>query len=111
MNTETTEEFLNQKIMEILYEGKDIKKHILIERLGLSGRQERKVRKMVEDLVFRGEKIGSSSSRGFFLVKNDTDLADATKELRDKMKTLAVRANVLVRNVRGEDDPQLKLLI
>ena len=111
INSETSEEFLNQRIMEILYEGKDIKKHILIERLGLTSRQERKVRKLVEELVFKGEKIGSSSHRGFFLVKNDEDLADATKELRDKMKTLAIRANMLVKNVRGEDDPQLKLLM
>ena len=105
------DEILKQKILEILLEGNDIKKHALLVRLDVPIKQERKVRKLVEELVFENELIGSSASRGFFLIKSDKDLKDATKELRDKMKTLAVRANVLVRSFRGEDDPQLKFLI
>ena len=103
------DKWMKDRIMSVLNEGNDIKKYPLLRRIDVPDTQERKLRKLIADLVFEGEKIGSTSKRGYYIIITDEDLEQALDKLRDQMKTLAMRAYALVKNFKGKEDPQINL--
>ncbi len=103
------DKWMKDRIMSVLNEGNDIKKYPLLRRIDVPATQERKLRKLIADLVSEGEKIGSTTIRGYYIVESDDDLEQAVDKLRDQVKTLAVRANTLVKNCKGKEDPQINL--
>lgn len=58
---------------------------------------DRKMRHLISELIEDGEPI-MSSEKGYALIKNEADLADAISYLKVKAKSISVRANMLLRN-------------
>lgn len=108
MELDMNEYFIKQRIIDLLKNHGDMKKQDLLLFLDYN-LGERRLRKMIEDLVVKdNELIGTSSDRGYFLIKNENDFNDAIKELKDKGRSLFIRANILYKNFYAtEKDIQL----
>jgi len=59
---------------------------------------DRAMRKEVELMVKEGFLIGSSHSRGYFIVKDESDLNTAMKDYKSKVKGILSRAGFLYKN-------------
>lgn len=87
---------LQNKIFSIIKES-DIKRKALLDRLG-NQVADRVLRKIIEQMIEEGYLIGTSATRGYFVIKDEHDYNAAMNELKSKGKSLFARANKLHQN-------------
>lgn len=73
---------------------------------------ERAVRKAIEELIEVSHILIQSSEKGYSLIENEKDFADAVEYLEAKAKSIAVRKNTLVMlwNKKKENEADKKQL-
>lgn len=71
---------------------------------------DRKFRRLIKEMIIEdGYPIGSSPARGYFIVRNQQDLNEATKELHSKSMSMLYREKKLKENAVKFSGTQLQL--
>lgn len=86
-----------QKKIIYLISNQDIKRKDLREQLN-NQLSDRALRKLIEVMINNGHLIGTSTQRGYFLIRSIDDYEDAMKELKSKGSTIFKRANKIHQN-------------
>ena len=88
-----------------------IKRKHLLTHLRFNGADisDRKLRKIVAEMVEEGYPIGTSPERGYFICKSQDDFNEATKSLHSKAMALLYRERKLKEGIEKHTGKQIEL--
>lgn len=99
MKKDIFNKIIADEIFEIIKAG-DIKRKQLLEKLNPRF-SDRTLRIFIDLMIERGYLIGTSSSRGYFLISKEEDYLQAMSQLKKQAAALYRRANVLHKNFKN----------